>query len=258
VTSGLSAGGATVLAALAAATAVVVLTAPDHGPRRLASLGVREVGRLPSTSPPQAAGDAQVSGRVLAAVAAAAGVFVVLDGMAGLVLALPVGLVAYRLLLRLEPRAVVAERERVARDLPVAAHLLASALAAGAAPVAAIELVAAAIGGPVAPQLRRIAALSRLGGDLASSWRSAGSGGLAPLARTVSRALETGAPLADALDRLAADLRSEQRFDVDRRARSVGVRAAAPLGLCFLPAFLLIGVVPVVIGIATTILTTVG
>ncbi|MPZ96075.1 MAG: type II secretion system protein, partial [Propionibacteriales bacterium] len=30
--------------------------------------------------------------------------------------------------------------------------------------------------------------------------------------------------------------------------RSVGVRAAAPLGLCFLPAFVLIGIVPAIAG----------
>jgi Flp pilus assembly protein TadB len=159
----------------------------------------------------------------------------------------------------MEPRAVVAERDRIARDLPVAAHLLSSALVAGAAPVAAIELVGGAIGGPLASHLRRVAAIVRLGGDLGATWRSVRSDdGLAPLGRTVARALETGAPLADALDRLAVDLRSRQRFEVDRRARSVGVRAAAPLGLCFLPAFLLVGVVPVVIGIATTIFGTLG
>ena len=32
------------------------------------------------------------------------------------------------------------------------------------------------------------------------------------------------------------------------RARSLGVRTAAPLGLCFMPAFIVLGVVPTVIG----------
>jgi hypothetical protein len=37
-------------------------------------------------------------------------------------------------------------------------------------------------------------------------------------------------------------------------ARSAGVRAVAPLGLCFLPAFVLVGVVPTVVGLATAAL----
>ena len=32
------------------------------------------------------------------------------------------------------------------------------------------------------------------------------------------------------------------------RARAVGVRAALPLGLCLLPSFLLLGIVPLVVG----------
>jgi hypothetical protein len=37
-------------------------------------------------------------------------------------------------------------------------------------------------------------------------------------------------------------------------ARAVAVRAAAPLGLCFLPAFVLLGVVPTVLGLARGVL----
>lgn len=250
--------GATLVTVIVAAMAVLVLTSPNPAAQRLTRLAVG-----PDDSAPGPVGAATarpaVRGRGVAAVFAAAGAFVVIDGVPGIVLALLVGPLTHRVLRRLEPRAVVAERERVARDLPVAAHLIASALVAGASPVGAIDLVGAAVGGPVAQHLRRVAALVRLGGELTSTWRSIPAGtAFAPLARAMARALENGAPLAEALDRLAADLRSQQRFEVDRRARSVGVRAAAPLGLCFLPAFLLIGVVPVVIGVATTIFATVG
>jgi hypothetical protein len=53
--------------------------------------------------------------------------------------------------------------------------------------------------------------------------------------------------MADGLALLAGDLRRRRRAAAEQRARSVGVRAAAPLGLCFLPAFVLIGVVPSVV-----------
>jgi hypothetical protein len=35
---------------------------------------------------------------------------------------------------------------------------------------------------------------------------------------------------------------------VESRARAVGVKAAVPLGVCLLPAFVLVGVVPLVAG----------
>ena len=71
---------------------------------------------------------------------------------------------------------------------------------------------------------------------------------LGPLARAVVRALDTGAPLAESLTHLADDLRAERRASVDETARRVAVRSAGPLGLCFLPAFVLVGIVPTIIG----------
>lgn len=282
------------LAALAAGAgvglAVLVATARPPGPDRLAGLAARSRGR-PGQGRPAGAGawqgrglghgrgheagagagtgspagtlgggasapdDQPVRGRGLSAVAASVAVLLMVGGTSGLLAAVVAGPLVHHLLRRLEPRSVVARREQVARDLPVAAHLLGAAVGAGASPLAAVETVAASLGGPLQLPLRRIAATARLGGDLAASWRAvADDPGIGPLARTVGRALETGAPLAHALDRLATDLRSQQRFEVDRLARSVGVRAAAPLGLCFLPGFLLVGVVPVVVGVAGGIL----
>ena len=72
---------------------------------------------------------------------------------------------------------------------------------------------------------------------------------LAPLARTMTRATRSGARVADAVDRLSVDLSRQARARREDRARSVGVKAALPLGLCLLPAFLLIGIVPVVAGL---------
>ena len=62
------------------------------------------------------------------------------------------------------------------------------------------------------------------------------------------RSAETGTALAESLDRLSADARRDRALALQSRARSVGVQAAGPLGLCFLPAFMLVGVVPTVIG----------
>jgi pilus assembly protein TadC len=50
--------------------------------------------------------------------------------------------------------------------------------------------------------------------------------------------------------RLAADARAERGRAATARARRAGVLITLPLGLCFLPAFLVVGVLPVVIGLA--------
>jgi len=183
------------------------------------------------------------------------GIALVVGGPAGAAIGAAAAVVCYVVVGRLEPRAVRQRRERVTRDLPAAAGLLSAAVAAGATPVAAVEVVAVAIGGPLGEDLQNLAAVARLGGDISAGWqKTTNSPDAVRLARVMSRAVQTGAPLADALGRLAADLHAERRFEIDRRARSVGVRAAAPLGLCFLPGFILVGVVPVVVGLASAVL----
>ena len=77
---------------------------------------------------------------------------------------------------------------------------------------------------------------------------------LAPAARALARASDGGAPVAAAVSRLAAEVRAEGRSAAEQTARRVGVLAVAPLGLCFLPAFVLLGVVPVVVGLAGPLL----
>jgi pilus assembly protein TadC len=104
--------------------------------------------------------------------------------------------------------------------------------------------------GPAADRIAPVAARLRLGADPASTWhRLAEEPALAPLGRTLARAHASGAPVAASVERLADDLARTSRAEVEDRARAVGVKAAVPLGLCLLPAFVLIGIVPVVGGL---------
>jgi Flp pilus assembly protein TadB len=131
--------------------------------------------------------------------------------------------------------------------LPLATELLAACIASGALPAAAATAVADATGGPLATELRRVVAALKLGGDPVASWLSLGSDDvLEPLGAAFSRSASSGAPLAALLSDLAADLRMQQRLAAESAARRVGIRAAAPLGLCFLPAFILLNLVPIV------------
>ncbi|MDQ1599214.1 MAG: hypothetical protein QOD68_688, partial [Actinomycetota bacterium] len=70
----------------------------------------------------------------------------------------------------------------------------------------------------------------------------------------LARATATGAPLAGSVREVAADERERARWDALERARRAGVHAVGPLAACFLPAFVLVGVVPVVVGVAQSLL----
>ncbi|WP_242608593.1 type II secretion system F family protein [Actinomadura formosensis] len=146
-------------------------------------------------------------------------------------------------------------RARLIADLPVAVDLLAACLRGGAPWHDAVAAVADAVGGPLGDELRSVSVQIRLGADPAEVWLAlTREPMLAPLARTAVRATSTGAALAPSLSRLARDQRRAARTEAAAKARAAGVRALAPLGLCFLPAFVLLGVVPAIAGIASTIL----
>ncbi|MFF1378324.1 type II secretion system F family protein [Streptomyces sp. NPDC058308] len=144
-----------------------------------------------------------------------------------------------------------------ARQLPLAADLLAACVAAGASPVAAAQAVGESLRGPVGARLARGAAEVRLGGEPAEAWRQLGAlPGAAPLARLLERAGESGAPAAAPAARLAADARADRGRTATAGARRAAVLMTAPVGLCFLPAFVAVGVLPVVIGMAEGLLKT--
>ncbi|KES06399.1 membrane protein [Streptomyces toyocaensis] len=139
--------------------------------------------------------------------------------------------------------------------LPLAADLLSACIAAGAGPVLAAQAVGETLGGPVGGALARGAAEVRLGGEPGAAWRRLASlPGAVPLARLLERADVSGLPLATPVGRLAAEARAEWTRAATARARRAAVMVSAPVGLCFLPAFIAIGVLPVVIGLAGGVL----
>ncbi|MCP2362837.1 Flp pilus assembly protein TadB [Nonomuraea thailandensis] len=146
------------------------------------------------------------------------------------------------------------DRRRIAADLPFAADLMTACLHAGRPVSAATEIAANAIGGPVGERLSWVSTQLRLGADPDPTWASlAKDPAMGQLSRAMSRAAQSGAPVAEVLTRLADDAREASRASSVAAARSVGVKAVAPLGLCFLPAFVLLGIIPVVAGLASAI-----
>jgi len=173
---------------------------------------------------------------------------VLVGGPAGALLAVAVGLAGERLL-RTDR---VADRERRAAlewELPAAGDLLAVCLAAGMPVGTAVAAVADAVGEPLAGVLRGVAGLYRLGAEPRRAWSGVPEEVL-PLARVLVRAGESGSAVGPALHSLAADGRAVARGRIEADVRKAGVWVLAPLGLCFLPAFVCLGVVPLVLGIA--------
>jgi hypothetical protein len=137
------------------------------------------------------------------------------------------------------------------RELPLAADLLAACIAAGADPVTAAQVVGESLEGPVGRRLVWGAAEIRLGGEPAEAWRRlAAIPGARPFARLLERAGDSGAPAAAPVARLAAEARAEWGRKATETARRAAVLVTAPVGLCFLPAFITVGVVPLLIGLA--------
>ena len=151
---------------------------------------------------------------------------------------------------RIEDPRQVRRRERLQADLPVAVDLLAACLAAGSSLESALPKVSEAVGGSAAEELALIEQRIALGLSPERVWHEEGAPtALAPFCRAMLRSHESGVPVRMVLQRLSKDLRDQQVADLEARAKSVEVRAAAPLGLCLLPAFVVLGIVPMVAGL---------
>jgi Flp pilus assembly protein TadB len=226
------------------------LAVPDHAAkRRLTSL-------LPApTASTSRSGTGEKRLRWTVACMAGFVCGLLVGGPVGWTAALLLTVTCARVLSRLEPRATRQRRARIIAELPMTIDLLAACLRGGGAWHESVEAVAEAVGGPLGKELSQVAARIRLGADPAEEWQNlANDPVLAPLGRTAARAATGGAPLAATLARLSTDQRRIARTAASSRARTAGVRAVAPLGLCFLPAFVLLGIVPAIAGIAQNVL----
>ncbi|MBQ1042050.1 MULTISPECIES: type II secretion system F family protein [unclassified Micromonospora] len=191
----------------------------------------------------------------LSAALAGLAVPVVVGGWSGLALGLLAGVAADRLLRRIEPRAARDRRLRETADLPLAADLLAAALRAGAPVDRSVLAVAEALGGPLADRLGRVGRTLGLGGTATEAWAHLSCvAGAEPVVTAAVRSSNSGAALARALTRLADDLRAERSTAAEAAARRAGVLIVLPLGLCFLPAFILAGLVPVIVAVLGDVL----
>ena len=219
----------------------------------------RACSRLADAMPRQPAQSARPRpdrGPQLAFAVAGLALALVVAAPAGVLFGLAVGVGGPRVLQRLEPRQARQEAAQLARELPLALDLLAACLSGGAGLATSVRAVAEAMPGPCGRRFGQVATAIAVGSTPAEAWSALAADNPvgASAARALARAGDGGAPVAASVSRIAADARLEAAGRATEAARRAGVLAVGPLGLCFLPAFVLLGVVPAVVGLATPLL----
>jgi tight adherence protein B len=223
--------------------------------------GLRTTRQLQRTRRPEGTGRSHRMAAPATVAAIAAGVLfgaVVAAAFPGLVLFALLAAVAWPVMGWVGRRRADARRLAVRSDAaPAVLDLLGAALLAGLNPHRALIRVAERAPEALQEDLRLAAAVLRLGGTPASALRAAADrSGLDEL-RAAAAALEAaerwGAPPAEALAARAEALRGRARLNAEAEAGRAAVRLAFPLVLCFLPAFVLLTVVPTIAGALQTL-----
>ncbi|MEE2034460.1 type II secretion system F family protein [Rhodococcus chondri] len=139
--------------------------------------------------------------------------------------------------------------------MPASFDLFAACLRAGMPAATAARAVAESAPPALATALRRGADRLQLGADPADAWTDSDHDEvLEDFARAARRSAKSGAPLSETVSELAVRLRSEAEDRASAAIERAGVLVSGPLGLCFLPAFVCLGIVPVVMGLARDVL----
>ncbi|SDB80746.1 Type II secretion system (T2SS), protein F [Raineyella antarctica] len=250
------------LVASALAGAVALLVPPGSGARRRLADPARRKGpgawwdhccrpvpgALGSEARVRIAITAGAVGALVSLAAGAVGLFPTLTG----VLALAAYVASGRII-------APTERNRRARrraDLPGALELMASCLRAGLPVRGAAAAVAATHGDPLADDIGIVLAQIAIGDSESRAWlRLAEDESWGLVARDLARSVESGTTLVELLLTHADRARREGHAAVVAAARTVGVRSVLPLMTCYLPAFMLVGIVPIIAGAVPTLLT---
>lgn len=138
-------------------------------------------------------------------------------------------------------------------DVSLLLELLGAALDAGMSLSWALHLVAGVAEPRIRDGLNVVVAGLHIGASWEHSWeRVRHRESLDQLYLALSFAAMTGAPSAALLYAEAAQRRRQSHRAAEKRAGALGVKLVIPLGLCSLPAFICLGVVPVVLAMMPT------
>lgn len=171
-------------------------------------------------------------------------------GLLGLIIGIATVPFVRSWLTKLESAADRRHAAAISADLPVALSLIGAAVTAGRSTESALSLVANHLSGPLGTELQSVARQLMCIPDPRLVWRNLDSPVLNNVARTFARSSDSGSSIVLAVARAAEDVRKERQETKKIAASRVAVKTAAPLGVCFLPAFLLVGIVPMILGVS--------
>lgn len=138
-------------------------------------------------------------------------------------------------------------RALLERQSPGALTVLIALLDSGIPISDSVRAAAESTAEPLGSALHEIAESLRMGASMRTAWQPlAHSDAWVPVLSAMERSARTGAALSSVLTHAAAEMRDERRSRATVAARKAGVRAILPLVLCCLPAFIALGIVPVV------------
>jgi tight adherence protein B len=138
-------------------------------------------------------------------------------------------------------------------DVQVVLELVAAALRSGAGVPRALEATGVAVGGADGGVLTRAAHALVLGAAWERAWAGV-PGQLDPMVRALHGAWLDGAAPGEALGAAGEEVRHQRRAAARTAAARLGVRLVLPLGMCYLPAFVLVGLVPVLLALGIDLL----
>lgn len=135
-------------------------------------------------------------------------------------------------------------------DTALMLELLAAQLRAGLAPLAALGTLAEALN---SRPLRAVCQRLQMGSGWGSAWSGSAAETFGELRDALAPAYTGGAPSTALLLSLADAHRLSERRAAERAAGKLSVALVVPLGLCSLPAFICLGIVPILISLLPTL-----
>lgn len=144
----------------------------------------------------------------------------------------------------------------VRRCLPEVVDLFHLAIASGLTVPLAVDAVVRRASGPIVDELAQALAEVALGrrlGDALDDVPARAGEVVRPLTAALVASDRYGAPLAEPLARLAAEVRADRRRLAEEAARKVPVKLLFPLVCCVLPAFGLLTLAPLIAGAASAL-----
>ena len=134
----------------------------------------------------------------------------------------------------------------------LALEMLAAAVSQGASIPRALEAVGRAWRGSEGDALAGVAAALHRGADWHNAWALARAhprcgGVMATLSDTLEPAYRHGTSPLPRIEAAVDQIDKDERRLIEERAAKLGVRMLVPTGACFLPSFVLIGVMPVIV-----------